>query len=320
MAPICLFTGDNAYLLQEERRRWIATFTEKYGSENLSRLDASGLSYSRLLDEVGVLPFTAPKRLVVLDGMPNFEREEMMRLPADTHSDVILLLVCPDVDRRRAGTKALLEIADVRNFAPVTGGALDAWMTERCRELPLSITPQARRQLHTLVGEDQMMLESEMMKLSIYANSRTADIADVTALVLPSAEQNVWHLLDLLSTGDCAAALRFVRTYLATGASAAGLWPTLLWLVSQLTLVAAAFENGARTEAAIIKQSGLKYGTVRSLLPIVRRMDRSHLLALVEMCAQADIDLKTGPLRMSSEAPQEQEVLIDLCIAGLCRR
>ncbi len=319
MAPICLFTGDNAYLLGEERRRWITSFTEKYGAENYSRIDASGLSYPRLLDEIAVLPFTAPKRLVILDGMPNFEREEILRLPADTHSDVILLLICPELDRRRAASKALLEIAEVKNFSSVTGAVLDAWMRQRCSELSLSITPQALRQLHLLVGEDQMMLESEIRKLALYANGRTLDIADVLSLVLPSAEQNVWHLMDILSTGDSVAALRFVRTYLASGASAAGLWPTLLWLVAQLTLASAAFENGAKTEAAIIKQSGLKFGTVRSLLPIVRRMDRSHLLALSEMCAQADIDLKTGPLRMSAEAPQEQEVLIDLCVAKLCK-
>jgi DNA polymerase III delta subunit len=125
--------------------------------------------------------------------------------------------------------------------------------------------------------------------------------------------------MDILSSGDRAAALRFVRIYLASGESAAGLWPTLLWLVSQLTQVVAAYDDGAKTEQAIIKHAGLKYGTVRSLLPIARRMDRSALLALVEMCAQADIDMKTGQLRMSVDAPQEQEVLIDLCVAGLCR-
>ncbi len=318
MAPICLFTGDNAYLLREERRRWIVSFTEKYGAENSSRVDAAGLSYSRLLDEVSVLPFTAPKRLVIVEGMPNFEREEIMRLPADTHSDVILLFICPDLDKRRSGTKALLEIAEVKNFMPLTGAVLDAWMAQRCQQLSVSITPQARCLLHALVGEDQIMLDAEILKLSIYVHGRTIEVADVRSLVLPSAEQNVWHVLDILSSGDSAAALQFVRTYLASGESAAGLWPTLLWAVSQLTQVAAAFHDGARTEQAIMKRCGLKFGTVRSLLPIARRMDRSALLALVEMCAQADIDLKTGPLRMSADAPQEQEALIDLCVARLC--
>ena len=318
MAPICLLTGDNAYLLRQERRRWIAAFVEKFGAENCSRMDAADLSYSRLLDEVAVLPFTAPKRLVVVEGVPVFEREEMMRLPQDVHPDVVLLLVAPDLDRRRAGAKALLEVAEVRDFAPLAGGALDSWVLQRCSEQGTTITPRALRLLRTLVGEDQMTLDSEIAKLALYAGSKVIDVPEVNALVFPSAEQNVWRLMDILSTGDRSASLRFVRTYLSSGESAGGLWPMLLWLVAQLTQVVAAFQNGAKTEQAIMKSAGLKFGTVRSLLPIARRMDTSALLSLVMMCAQADIDLKTGPLRMSAEAPQEQEALIDLCIAKLC--
>ena len=79
-SQIYLITGDNDYQIVLERRRWIRGFAEKHGEENCSRIEGVGLSYGKLLDEVAVLPFTAQKRLVVVEGVPAFSKEEMDKL------------------------------------------------------------------------------------------------------------------------------------------------------------------------------------------------------------------------------------------------
>ena len=37
MANIYVFTGENAYLLQQERQLWIDEFAKKHGEDNLIR-------------------------------------------------------------------------------------------------------------------------------------------------------------------------------------------------------------------------------------------------------------------------------------------
>jgi DNA polymerase III delta subunit len=317
MGNVFLLTGDSAYQMRQERQRWMGAFVAKYGAENCSTIDGTGLCYAKLLDEVAVLPFTAAKRLVIVEGVALLEKEEVMRLPKDIHPDVLLLFVDPAPDRRRSAVKALLEIAEVRECMALHGAALDAWIRERSACSGAAIAPDALRLLLSLTGDDQMALDHEISKLAMYAQGRQISSDDVMALVLPSAEQNVWRLLDILATGDDRSVLRFVRGYLQSGESAAGLWPVLLWTVSQLTLVVAALEAGARTPQDVMKRAGMKFGTARSLLPLARRIDREALAALVRTCAQADIDLKTGVLRSGADASDEQEALIDLCLCHL---
>ncbi|MBM3227471.1 DNA polymerase III subunit delta [Candidatus Peribacteria bacterium] len=316
---IFLLTGENAYGLSEERRRWVQGFTQKHGPENCSSVSSSGLTYARLLDEVAVLPFTATKRLVVLEGIPPLSKDEVERLPGDIHPDVILLIIDPSPDKRTTAAKAILALADVRTFTPIKGEQLQRWMVERCALEGAQIAPDALRTLLSLAGHEQMVLDRELRKLCLCAHGRTITTEDVLALVLPSAEQNVWHILDLVASGDTAAVLSFLRVCQRTGESASGMWPVLLWTVAQLVAVWAALDKGARTPQEVMKISGASFGSVRSLLPVAKRIDQSCMQDLLRRFTEADIDLKTGALRATADALQEQEALVDVLLAILTR-
>lgn len=319
-SQIFLLTGDNAFQIAAERSRWIRGFAEKHGDENYSRIEGMELSYSRLLDEIGVLPFTAQKRLVVVEGVPSFSKEEMEGLPKDIHPDVLLLFIDRSPDKRKSGTKVLLTIADVRDCTLLSGATLNAWIQGSFAKEGTTIEPDALRMLLSNVGTEQILLVEEIRKLALYAGSRPVTVRDIELLVLPTGERNVWQLMDLLSEGDQRRALTFVQDLLTRGETAAGLWPMLLWTVSQLTAVAGAAELGARSPQDVMKKSGVKFGPARSLLPFARRIDRAALQRILRKFAQADIDLKTGVLRSTVEAPQEAEAILDVCIAELCKK
>ena len=60
---------------------WIAEFEKKYGPENLSRLQAKEITLPTLLDEISSVPFLAEKRLVIVQGIPSFAKEDIEMLP-----------------------------------------------------------------------------------------------------------------------------------------------------------------------------------------------------------------------------------------------
>lgn len=320
MPQLYVLTGENTYELLAERKRWIAGFAVKHGEENCSRLEGKGLKFRSLLDEVSVLPFTAEKRLVVVEGVPDFEREEMERLTLEMHPDVLLLFVDPAPDRRRSGVKALLAVADVREFPVLSGVRLKAWIAGEIKAAGAELAPGTDQSLIDVVGEDQLRLAHEIHKLAAFAGQRAITSEDVRLLSIGSREQHIWRLLDHLATGDRRAALSFARELLEHGESAGGIWNILLWSVAQLTAVAGAVEDGARTPQQVVAKSGVKFGPARSLLPLARRLSPVQLRSLVDRIARFDIALKTGALRSSVEAPEEIEAVMDLCVAELCVR
>ncbi|TSC57909.1 MAG: hypothetical protein Greene041662_868, partial [Candidatus Peregrinibacteria bacterium Greene0416_62] len=195
-------TGVNGYQISEERHRWISGFREKHGAENCSRIAGATITYPLLLDEIAVLPFTAQKRLVVVEGVPAFEKEEMERLPKDIHPDVLLLFIDGSPDRRRSGIKALLTLAEVRDCPELLGSALEAWIRDMFAKEGTSILPQALRALLGTAGNEQIILIQEIYKLALHSMGKPVTEADVEMLVLPAGERNIWQLMDLLAEGD----------------------------------------------------------------------------------------------------------------------
>ena len=317
---IFLLTGENEYQIAEERHRWMVNFSQKHGSENCSRIEGQSLTYPRLLDEIAALPFTAEKRLVIVEGVPTLTKEEMERLPLDIHLAVLLLFIDAAPDRRKSGTKALLTIADVRECPALSGAGLEAWVRDMFTQQHGVIEPDALRALLQMAGNEQIVLIQEIRKLALYSQEKPVTKSAVELLVLPAGERNAWQLMDHLSEGDAARTLHFVRELTARGETTGGLWAMLLWTVAQLTGVAAAVQEGARSPQDVMKKSGVKFGTARSLLPVAERLNPAKLLSILQRFAQTDIELKTGGIRSTAEAPQEAEAVLDVCLAELCRK
>lgn len=313
-SQIYLLTGENLFLLREERSRWIHGFAEKHGEENLTRADGKGLKVSELFDLIASAPFIAEKRLVVIEGVPKCEKEDIRRIPDIIHPQVILLFVDPSPDKRLGAVKALTDIADVKQCKAVTGKTLSSWMDVYVVLQGTTMDPRAREELIAIVGEDQETLARELEKLALYATDRMITAQDVHDMAVPAGEQSIWKLLDFLAAGRVDAALSFARRLQERGESPHSLWNMLLWGTSNLPLVVAAVESGNRNPAAIAKEMKVSFGAVRSLLPLAQKIDRAGVRRIIDTFADADIALKTGGYRATAEAPEELEAVLDRCM------
>lgn len=318
MSQIFLFTGENDFLLSEEKRRWIKEFAEKHGPENLLQIEAADLTFRSLLDEVSVMPFVASKRLVVVEGTPKLTKEEIAALPEKMHPDCILLFIEASFDKRLSAVKELLNIATVKTFVPLKGSALRQWVEETMRKLGGSFAPEALALLLAKIGEEQTVLLQEMCKLALFAPGRRLDVADIEEVVVPWGERDVWKLTDLLTAGKLSEALSYARLLLERGKVPQALWANLLWTLQMLVNISAAVRDGHRNPASITKAVGAPFPTVRALQPLAARVDPDRLAEFLGQSISADLDLKTGGLRATAEAPEELLALIDQFVVGCC--
>ncbi|MDD5751743.1 MAG: DNA polymerase III subunit delta [Candidatus Peribacteraceae bacterium] len=314
MGSVFLFTGENTFALRAEFQRWVGEFREKHGEENLSRLEGSALKLGELLGEVSAAPFIAEKRLVVVEGIPSFSKEEIQRILAEVHPQVILLFMDSKPDKRFSSTKELLATATVKEFAPLAGVHLQQWLRTYIQEYGSSAADPVLAHLIDVVGTDQQQLSQEVRKLALHAAGRPIAREDVDQLVIPSAEQTVWRLMDLLGEGRAEEAVSFARNLLDRGESPYSLWNMLLWMLTNLTQVAAALDAKITAPLAIVQATGIKFGTVRSLLPLARRCQVGKLKDILSQVVEADIGLKTGAYRATAENEEELEALIDRCL------
>lgn len=311
VANLYLFTGENAFLLREERRRWTGEFARKYGEENCSRVDGARTSVRELLDEVAVMPFLAEKRLIVVDGVPKASKEEIQALAAQIHPQVLLLIVDPKPDKRTAGVKELLKLAEVKEFAPLKAAQLRSWMAVYAREHGSSFAPGGAEALYEFLGDDQDQAAQEIRKLALASGGKPITAADVELHVIPTDEGVIWKISDLLAEGRHSDALAFAHRLLDRGGDAYGLWAILLNMLKNLVAVRAAMDAGHRSGKELAEQAGVHPFALRSLQPHARRATPAALRSFLSWSAWADRDLKTGAYRTTDGEQQELLALID---------
>lgn len=317
MSQVFLFSGENLYEMTKEKQRWISGFIDKNGQENLTIFDGKKLSAKLLKDELAASPFIAEKRLIVIEGILKMEKGEMLQLQDIIHPQNLLLFVDSKPDKRLSSTKELLTIAKIQSFSPIRGDRLIGWLIQQAKTSGSSLSTDSARHLIDTVGEDQMLLVSEIQKLATFTGSGSITYEAIDALVMLSEEQAGWKLMDLLSLGKRDEAIHFAQELLQKGESPYALWSKLLWLVSQLTLVCAALDDGIAAPPAITKSTGVSFGTVKTVLPLARKIDRAKLSNIISQFVLTDKALKTGGYKSTVEAPEELLSIIDQSIVML---
>lgn len=312
-AQIHLFTGENAYGLEKEVLRWKKGFCEKHGPENFLEISGKDTSVSDLLDAVSAMPFIAEKRLVLVRGMPRIEREEFASVAEAVHPQTILVIADPKPDKRLGVTKEVAALSEGKDFPLPSPSDLFAWARALVTAEGASIERQAFDRLITITGSDQWVLESELKKLSAFA-AGPITVSHVERIAVPSGEQVIWRLTDLVGSRKADEALGFLHGQLERGEDPYGLWVILLNMIKNLALVWSAMDAGLKDERSISSAFGMHFLSVRGLLPLARALNSERINELVGWASDADIALKSGGYHYSSEHQGELVALAERAI------
>lgn len=313
-----MFTGANDYELRQAVRRWKREFLLKHGAENLLELSGSTSTLSEILDAVATMPFIAEKRLVVVDGLPKLEKEDIARLDTSIHPQTVLLLLAGTLDQRLGSTKALMKCAVVKQFPCREASDIASWIIDQCRSRGIDCPSDVAHALLARCGNNQWILETEIEKLSLFVEGRALTVHDVRALAVPAGEEEIWDLTDLIAAGKTSDALLSLRARADRGENVYGMWAPLLSVVRQMGLMAAAMSDGCSQAAQIAERTAIHPFPVRKLLPLVRSLGMQRVRACIEFAADADIGLKSGAYHASTSRPSEQLALIESLIVRCC--
>jgi DNA polymerase-3 subunit delta len=209
---------------------------------NTAKLDGEHLTLSELENNCSTVPFLAPYRLVIVNGLlerfepkrgksrmgkrvlPKSQNElgewqnlssYIKQMPATT----VLILVDGKISNRNPLMKRLSSLAKVEIFRLLRGKSLKDWIQQRVSEEGGNITPEAVNLLAEFIGGDLWVMNNEITKLLLYVQRCPITEDDIKRIVSYTQEVNIFALVDAILEGQATVAQELLQRLYQAGTS-----------------------------------------------------------------------------------------------------
>ncbi len=283
-------TGKNSYSLHAYLQERIAAIVATSGELALERVDAQEASVDTVLQAVQSLPFLVSEKLVVVTGVQSnaalMERlEELIDRTADT---VEVLLIEPNLDKRKASYKLLKARTELHDFVEPQARDLPAWVSTEAKRLGATISSSDAQYLVDRVGAHQQLLAHEIEKLSLYQPVITKQTIEL--LTDQSVQHTIFTLLDSAFSGDTKRTLELYREQRRARIEPQYILAMLVWQLQSLALAVFA---PTRSDGSLVA-TGMSPYTAKKVLQLARSKTRADIKKMVVDITEFDAAIKTN--------------------------
>ncbi len=304
---------------------------------NTTVLQGQNTTPEQLIATCDTVPFLAPKRLVIVEGLlglfeqrdkakhaPKLEGSGWLSLKGYVEhmpESTVLVLIDSKLKKSNPLLKELAPRATVKEFRPPfipakgiqKSDQLYNWMQSRASKSGGSISLAAARLLANLIGSNLWLLSGEIDKLCLYTLGRTIEENDVGLLVAEVREFTVFSMIDAILEHRSAAATKLLHRLEDGGAAP----PYLLFMITrQFRLVTQAKHllRQRRKHAEIGHSLALtsEYA-LQKTIEQAKAYSMERLKQIYRKLLDTDISIKTGRFK-----GDKGELALDLLISELC--
>jgi DNA polymerase-3 subunit delta len=255
--PIMLLCGPDAGLVHERAEKLIAQSVDDLKDPfALVRMEGDALASepTRLVEEAHTVPLFGGRRAVWIKSGSRQFAAAVEAVIAAPPIDCRIVIEAGDL-RRTAPLRSMCEKAKcavVLPCYPDNERDLARLVDEEMREAKLTLAPDARAALVSLIGGDRQASRSEIRKLALYAHGKgKVGIDDVLAVVADASALALDDVVDATFAGRAADAESQFSKAMAAGTSAGTILSWTLRFVTQLHKARAALDAGDDTYAAM---------------------------------------------------------------------
>ena len=224
IAPVYFFTGDDAYRkLEFAQKIKEAVAPDEF---NFVKEDSSACDIGEIISLANTSPVFSARRVIILNNADKLKKNAVAALagyvaaPLESTCFVILHNDSKKSKKDREIEDNLSDICSHVNFDELKGPALNGWVTEKFAERGLNAQPAALMALEDIIGADLTALNTEIEKLSLYAQDRadkTISQDDVLASIGFSKEENPFALSNAVLDCNKNLSLKLIDSMLAAG-------------------------------------------------------------------------------------------------------
>lgn len=344
---VYLLYGEADFLAQAELRRLKASLGDDEMLElNTMWLAGNQLGYAELEAAANTVPFLAPARLVVVEGL--FARFDRLRSAVPSGGDdgvdsddkapagrgrsrrgglgdwerlPDLLKGLPDTTqlvflegelaRNNQLLPLVVSLARVQKYDRLRGAPLAEWVRQQAIEEGAAISPAAVRRLTDTAGDNLWVLHSELQKLALYAAGGAIEPAHVDALVSEARETTIFALIDAMVGRQLPAAQRSLHQLLIDGAAPTYVLFMLARQVRTLLLAKALLDKDVKGPELMRRIGVTNDWAFRKTIDQARSHTRAGLEGMLRRLLDTDVAMKTGK--------EEPDAALELLVTELCR-
>lgn len=262
------------------------------------------------------IPFCAERRMVVVKdfsplvaGGSSEGEDEIIAYLKEPSETCVLVFISPSVDNRKKLPKALSKFASVVEFNVLTCAEAQKWIAQYLKRENVFISSEDAAFLCEYSSTTPSMLATELDKLVCYVKNSAVTRQDILDIVTPQADFNVFNMIDLILAKNSAAACKQLSTMLTLREDPI----KILGAISRqfaLMLAFTQFEKAKTSKAEVIKILEIRDFVYPKLASACRKKSVEQIKHAVDICAQADVDLKTGKQFDNSAL---HKLVIELC-------
>src|SRR5471030_2567130 len=200
--PIVLVYGPDAGLVRERVDALVrASVDDPNDPFALARIEGEELAGnpSRLVEEAHQMPLFGGRRAVLVKASARNIAAAVETVIASPSNECRVIIEAGDL-RKNAPLRALCEKANVAAVLPCytdNDQAVAKLIDDEMRAAKLTLSPEARIALTSLLGGDRLASRSELRKLALYAlGKERIELDDVYAVVADASEQALDGVLD----------------------------------------------------------------------------------------------------------------------------
>jgi len=287
---ITALTGKNAYAISKYVSKIIADKKDSFEDLSVERFDAAEVEANKIIQAAQSLPFLTSNKTVIVDNVQKNQvlLDRVEELIERTPETVDLVLIGPQFDKRKNTYKILKKDANLKEFSEVSRQELPSWVIDVAKNLDAEIDFGIASFLVDRVGQNQLMLSSEIDKLATY--SKEISKKNVELLTDQSVQSTVFSLLDAAFTGDREKSISIYRGQRSQRVDPHYIVAMLTW---QLNNVAYAVFADPPTESTLMA-AGLSPFSTRKSISLARRITKKDLRKMVKDLSELDMQIKTS--------------------------
>jgi len=313
---ILFYYGPDIQRVRQKTNETIQRYRTKYAPGfNLFILDFSQSDHQATLEQaLKNTSFFPETKLLVIKGATHHDTlpETLIHLIKDNQvlesKDIVVIFHEEgNIEELKKNNKEFFNFLTQKSNQSISFPLLESsnlahWIKRECEAHEASIDPQAIRKLIQLIGNDTLLLEHEIEKLSNYTQGRLIVEQDVEQLVTTKIILNIFDFIDALATRNKERAFVLLQKELGEGRDAHYLLAMMNYQFRTLLTVKDLVQRG-ETMQTISKKAGLAPFVGRKAFQQAQKFDLSTLRFIYQALLELDTQTKEGridlPLALS---------------------
>ncbi len=319
--PIVLVYGPDAGLVRERVDALVRASVEDPNDPfAFVRIEGEELSAnpSRLIEEANTISLFGGRRAVLLRVNPRYNAAAAVTaLIAAPPPDCRVIIEAGEL-RKTSPLRALCEKAKTAAALPCyldDAKAVSSLIDEEMRAAKLTVAPDARAALASLLGGDRLASRNELRKLAFYVMGRErVELDDVRAVVADASDQALDGVIDAAFAGETREVEIEFGKARAGGSSPAAIVSAAIRQVANLHKMKLAVEGGDSIEFAMMRGAPpVHFSRKKETEAALRAWSPPRLLRAMAQLAEASLEARRNAALAETIA---QRTLLSIAVSA----